>query len=1025
MASLPYYADPGPGAGSLPPRASFESDRPEVSLDGSWGFRWSPSIAGAAADPDGEAFPDTVNVPGHWMLDAANGPLVLGEKNRFGSPWYTNVQYPFPLDPPFVPDANGTGDYLREFDLHGTALADPAALEAVLLRFEGVESTFKVWLNGVELGYASGSRLTHEFDVTAHLRPAGNRLVVRVHQFSASSYLEDQDQWWLPGIFRPVTLVGQPRRGIRNVVADTGYDAGRGTLTLSAQSAPDAYPLRAVIVELGLELQLNSPEPHTVTVAGVDPWTAETPRLYEVSVSSPGEQVRLRVGFRTVQAEGGRLLVNGAPVRLKGVNRHEFHPAAGRAVTREFSRAELVSMKRHNINAIRTSHYPPASHLLDLADELGFWVIDECDLETHGFVFTDWKDNPADSPVWSDALMDRIRRTWTRDANHPSVIMFSLGNESGTGRNLAAMAAWLRDTDPGRPIHYEGDRTCEYTDVYSRMYATVQECRSIAAGHPIPGMEPAAAARVASKPFLLCEYAHAMGNGPGGLSAYEELMDAHPRFAGGFIWEWKDHGLDAFTADGKPAVAYGGDFLEPVHDGNFVLDGLAMADGTPSPGLVELAKVFEPFRITVGEQTVTVTNRQDFAGSGGYDLVWEVRDGEGKTLASGTLALPDAAPRGQVEVPLPPEAADAMSLPPASGAALRISAKTRGQRPWAPAGHVVAWGQRVLPPATAEPGAGTVPEPGLPAFARGAALHLAEDGLLESLHGIRLQGPVLLPWRAPTDNDRGTIEPNRELRTEQPAGFDWDGYAGTAPGPVTALAEHWEAARLDRLCKRTENLDRRDSASAAVTHRYSPPSAAGGFSVSLDWTAQADGLILGASVESLTDWAFPLARLGLVFTLPAGLLGETAAVRWLGLGPGEAYPDSCTAQHWGVHELPAAALGTRYPRPQENGRRSSVRWLEAGLSQGRTLRVELLEAPSEAGFTLLPHSAAELAAAGHDAELPASSRWHLVLDGGAHGLGSRSCGIDVLPEHAYTAQSMHLLIRFTVKGNTTEGNREP
>ncbi|MEB7504868.1 glycoside hydrolase family 2 TIM barrel-domain containing protein [Arthrobacter koreensis] len=1022
MAVLPYYAHPGPGTGSLPPRASFESDRPEVRLDGSWGFRWSPSIAQSAADPVNELFPDTVAVPGHWMLDAANGPLVLGEQNRFGSPWYTNVQYPFPLDPPFVPDANGTGDYLRKFDLQGTALAEAGAMEAVLLRFEGVESTFKVWLNGVELGDASGSRLTHEFDATGYLQPTGNRLVVRVHQFSAASYLEDQDQWWLPGIIRPVTLVGQPRRGIRNLLAETGYDAGTGTLTLRAEAAPEAYPLTAEIVELGLRVQLSSPEPHTVAVEGADPWTAETPRLYELSVQSPGERARVRVGFRTVEATGGRLLVNGVPVRLKGVNRHEFNPRTGRAVTEEFSRAELESMKRHNINAIRTSHYPPASHLLDLADELGFWVIDECDLETHGFVFTEWQDNPADSPLWAGALMDRIQRTWTRDANHPSIIMFSLGNESGTGRNLAAMANWLRTADPGRPIHYEGDRTCEYTDVYSRMYPTVQECRSIAAGNPIPGMEPAAAARVASKPFLLCEYAHAMGNGPGGLAAYDELMETYPRFAGGFVWEWKDHGLAAYTSDGRDAVAYGGDFREPVHDGNFVLDGLAFADGTPSPGLVELAKVFEPFRVAVGEHTVGVTNRQDFAGSDGYDFAWEVRDGEGKVLAGGSLALPGVGARDHLEVPLPPEAVDAMALPPASGAALRVSVHASGPLAWAAPGHCVAWGQRVLADA---PGVEAGSGESKPGHNAGGTLHLGPNGLLETLSGIPLAGPVLLPWRAPTDNDRGTIEPNRELRTEQPEGFDWDGYAGTAPGPVTALADHWEAARLDRLSRRTDDLQRPDGSTAAVTHRYAPPSGKGGFSVSLEWTAHSDGLILDARVASLTDWGFPLARLGLEFTLPAELIADAAAVRWLGLGPGEAYPDSRSAQHWAVHELPAAALGTRYPRPQENGRRGNVRWLEAGLSDGRRLRVELLQAPPEAGFTLLPYSAAELAAAAHDAELPPSSHWHLVLDAGAHGLGSRSCGIDVLPEDTYSDVSARLRIRLAVLGNTMEGNREP
>ncbi|WP_312180152.1 glycoside hydrolase family 2 TIM barrel-domain containing protein [Arthrobacter sp.] len=1053
MADLPYFLDPAPGQGALAPRAALDSDRPELSLDGQWGFRYSPTAAGAASDPCTAEFPDSVSVPGHWMLDAANGPLVLGQTNRFGSPWYTNVQYPFPLDPPFVPDANGTGDYLQIFDLHGGALQDRNGLEAVLLRFEGVESTFKAWLNGTELGHASGSRLSHEFDVTGLLRDNGNRLVVRVHQFSAASYLEDQDQWWLPGIFRSVTLIGQPRHGIRDLRAQAGYHDGGGTLTLTPDAAEGAFPLTVVIKELGFTAQLDSTEPQTFGLGAVDPWSAEIPRLYDAEVRSATEIISLRLGFRTVRIEGAVLQVNGAPIRLKGVNRHEFHPDTGRTLTRDFSRSELISMKRHNINAIRTSHYPPDHHLLDLADELGFWVLDECDLETHGFVVTGWQDNPADSDQWTAACLDRIERTWARDANHASVIMFSLGNESGTGQNLAAMSAWLQEKDPARPVHYEGDRTCGYTDVYSRMYATPEECRSISAGQPIPGMEPQAAERVASKPFLLCEYAHAMGNGPGALSVYEELMDTYPRFLGGFIWEWKDHGLRTVTPDGVPALAYGGDFREPVHDGNFVLDGLAMADGTPSPGLTELAKVFEPVRVSVAADTVSITNRQDFAGTDGFDFRWEVRDAEGKELAAGALDVPDIPARAQLVVPLPVDAADAIGLPPASGAALTVSVRLGGATEWAPdwapAGHEVAWGQLVVhstteDSVTAEVRATTkvsvadvvagqaagqaagqhplpaqTPSAGLPGLAE-----FDSSGVLAQLGGIGITGPELSAWRAPTDNDRGTIEPHRELRTALPPGFDWDAYAGSEPGPPIALAERWEHARLDRLSRRTVAL-KRTGTGTAVEHRYSPPSGSGGFSMLLDWSAVPGGLELDARINSLNAWDFPLARLALAFRLPLEALEEAATVRWLGQGPGETYADSAAAQRWGVHELPASALRTRYPRPQENGRRGGVRWLEAALSDGRRLRVDLLEAPDEAGFSLLPWGAADLAETAHDAELPLPLAWHLVIDAGAHGLGSRSCGIDVLPEHAYNEASARLRLRLAVLGQDTAGGLLP
>lgn len=403
---------------------------------------------------------------------------MLEGDGAHGRPIYTNIRFPFPIDPPHVPDENPTGDYRRHFDLP----AGWSDAERVLLRFDGVESLFRVWVNGVEVGGASGSRLAHEFDVTAEVRAGDNTVAVRVHQWSAASYVEDQDQWWLPGIFRDVTLLARPVGGIEDVWLRTGYEDGHGRIEAEVTAEASAFPVTLRIPELAIEHVWNAPGEITpLDVPAVLPWSAEVPRLYEATVSTAAESVALRVGFRTVEIRGDLFLVNGRRVVFHGVNRHETHPERGRVFDEEHAREDLARMKRFNVNAIRTSHYPPHPRLLDLADELGFWVVLECDLETHGFDQVDWVGNPSDDPAWREVCLDRIRRTVERDKNHPGIVIWSLGNEAGTGGNLAAMSAWVHARDAGRPVHYEGDYTGEYTDIYSRMYASVPETEQIGA----------------------------------------------------------------------------------------------------------------------------------------------------------------------------------------------------------------------------------------------------------------------------------------------------------------------------------------------------------------------------------------------------------------------------------------------------------------------------------------------------------------------------------------------------------------
>ncbi|MEN5076076.1 glycoside hydrolase family 2 TIM barrel-domain containing protein, partial [Isoptericola cucumis] len=732
LSSLPTglpHESTAPATGRVEPaRAALAGDAPRTSLDGTWRFRLLPGVPGAPGAhgvlPDGEGAADfaqpgydaggpgwdDVPVPAHWVL--------VGD-GRYGRPIYTNVQFPFPVDPPHVPDENPTGDYRREADV-------PAAWTEsgrVLLRFDGVESFFTVWVNGEEVGSASGSRLAHELDVTAAVRPGVNTVAVRVVQWSAASYLEDQDQWWLPGIFRDVTLLHRPVGALDDVWLDADYEpaTGQGVLAPEVRASDDAYPVRLRVPELGVDVTwASAADVAPLEVGIVEPWSAEVPRLYDASVSSrassgdssgeePGETVTLRVGFRRVEIAGDRLLVNGRRVTFSGVNRHETHPDRGRVFDEAHARADLAQMKRHNVNAIRTSHYPPHPRLLDLADELGLWVILETDLETHGFEAGGWVGNPSDDPAWRDAYLDRVRRTVERDKNHPSIVLWSLGNESGTGRNLAAMAEWVHGRDPSRPVHYEGDYAGEYTDVYSRMYSTVPETASIGsddAFSPLLGCSVADSARQRSKPFLLCEYAHAMGNGPGALDQYRELVDTHPRLHGGFIWEWRDHGIrtTAGGPDGAEYFAYGGDFGEVVHDGNFVMDGMVLSDDTPTPGLTEFWHVERPVVVASapdgGRGTVELWNRRHTADTADLELRWRVEhDGhvvaEGKAAVEGADGRPVAAgERSRAEL------FDPAALPaPGAGVEAFATAEVvlRAPTAWADAGHVVAREQWALP----------------------------------------------------------------------------------------------------------------------------------------------------------------------------------------------------------------------------------------------------------------------------------------------------------------------------------------
>lgn len=963
-----------PGHGRLRPRAAFASDAPAIELDGPWRFRLASGLddltEGFEAvdfDPDADDA-DTawqqLRVPSCWQMDGIPGAP------RFGAPAYTNVVYPFPVDPPRVPDENPTGEYRREFEV-----VDGFPVERAVLRFEGVDSCFAVWLNGIRLGDGKGSRLPTEFDVSQALKPGRNVLAVRVYQWSAGSYLEDQDMWWLSGIFRSVRIVA---RGLLDFFVHADYDHATGRGTLSVETSA---PARLSVPELGLA-GADPAGPHEFE--DVKPWSDEQPALYEGTLNADGEIIPLRIGFRRVAVDGGVLTVNGEPIRLRGVNRHEWHPETGRAISPETMLADVLLMKRHNVNAVRTSHYPPDHRFLDLCDAYGLWVICECDLETHGFGPNGWRGNPSDDPGWREAYLDRAERMVERDKNHPAIIAWSLGNEAGTGSNLAAMAAWIRERDDSRLIHYEGDHeNVSYADLYSKMYAGYDEVAAIGRRQEALTADPAHDAHRRALPFVLCEFAHAMGNGPGGLTEYEELFDTYPRLAGGFIWEWIDHGVAQRAADGSLYYAYGGDFGEPVHDGNFITDGLVFPDRTPSPGLLDYKKVIEPVRVTVDPdgREIAIRNRHHTRSTAYLHWQWRLED-DGESVGGDDLTVPAVGAGETVRISLPKELDALLAEHTSVGELwLTVSATLDADEPWAASGHEIAWTQaRIAASTTPRPSAVISPgHQGTDTITLGSARFDRRTGTLLSLGDLQIDGARLNVWRAPIDNDLRDV-------FGQP------------------LINDWRAAGLDRMRHKVLAVSV-DDEGLTVRTRVAAAGVDFGLAADYRWTADtaigtATSTTTGSTASSTTDtarlsltvtvtpegaWPCPLPRLGIALSIP----GTDADVEWFGLGPGEAYRDTGQAARTGRYRSSVAAMQTPYVFPQENGNRRHVRRARITASDGPGL---VITGAPVVDLTVRAWSTAVLENARHSCDLRPDGRIHVHLDHDHHGIGSAACG---------------------------------
>ena len=958
----------------------------QISLDGTWRFQ----LLHKPTEKLGKRWA-TIPVPGLWTMQETSDVF-------FDKPIYTNTQMPFAEMPPFVPEENPHGVYERDFDLPKSW-----AGKRVVLQLGGYESVALIYINGVEVGLTKDSRLAAEFDVTEFVKSGNNVVRIDVTKWSDATFIEDQDQWWHGGITRSVKLYATNKVFIETFKTVTGLDKNGTTGILAIEAnlnsldnlSTDGYTLRASISELpkvksanlsktvrnfsspkwterDAELKKrsddyfhgkywhgnlpadakaaimeNEPWPHgkvvlETRIPKVNPWSAEAPHLYTLHIEllDPSGQVievsQQRIGFRSIVIKGQDFLVNGQPVIFCGINRHDFNRFTGRALTRDDMRQDLLELKRWNFNAVRTSHYPNDAAFLDLCDELGFYVIGEANIESHAFISSICNDTR-----YLSAFVDRVGRMVQRDIHHPSVVMWSLGNESGAGSNHEAAAAYARSFDPSRPLHYEGGIRGNWmgshslTDVIVPMYPSINAIKEYAKSPK------------ADRPLIMCEYSHAMGNSNGTLAEYWEVIESTRGLQGGFIWEMWDHGPVQTLADGTKRNAYGGDYGEEKHDGNFCCDGMVFPDRTAKPAMHEFKALAAPVVITTVKAATgqfKVFNKHFFIDLGEYQLQWNITC-DGEIQDSGVVKLPKVAPR--------------------KSANFKISSKklakgtSRGERfvnfslvriastPWALPMSEVGWSQIALPSQALAP----------VKKVKDLDDVVDEHGQIILPYGI--VAPSVSLWRAPTDNDR-----------------------------IGHIASKWEGYGV-REISRTDCVVRQTPSSIKVSNTWETSTG-----VSFKHTQVITPVVGGFNVkESVTvPKAFEdLARVGTLFELD-GSLNELV---YFGTGAHETYPDRKIGRI-GRYVSTVAAQYIPYVRPQENGGHTAVRWFELVNAQGNGLRF-VMGKPAQVSVT--PNRDADLADSTHDVEVIPCGNTVVHIDTAHRGVGTASCGPDTLDKY--------------------------
>lgn len=981
-----------------------------VSLNGTWKFSFAET-----ADKRIKEFYETgydvggwadIQVPGHWQLQG------------YDYPQYTNIKYPWEgkeeIQPPFAPTQyNPVGSYVRTFTVPDAWRGQP-----VYISFQGVESAFYVWVNGDLVGYSEDTFTPAEFDLTPYLQEGENKLAVEVYRWCDASWLEDQDFWRMSGIFRDVYLYSTPKAHVYDffVTADLDdeYRDGRlsvkaavtsafgeklGSHTLEAvlyglDGLPMLPPLAAEVLPdsaAGSEVRLSADVPNPLQ------WSAELPNLYTLVLSlkdSGGalvEAVSCRVGFRRIELKDGLMQINGKRILFKGVNRHEFSADRGRSVTYEDMVADIKLMKAFNVNAVRTSHYPNQPVWYDLCEEYGLYVINETNLETHGsWTYMQEEESPTTVPgsktEWTANVLDRANSVLQRDKNHPSVIIWSLGNESWGGDNFVKMHDFFRENDPTRLVHYEGITQARKwesaSDIESQMYTPPAKVEEYARNKP-------------KKPFILCEYSHAMGNSCGNLFKYWELFEKYPILQGAFIWDWIDQAIRAKTPDGAEYLAYGGDFGDTPNDGNFCGNGLIFADRTVTPKLHEVKKCYQSAKfeaMNAAEGRFRVTNGYLFTNLNAYKLNWRL-DMNGEKVREGTAAF-DAAPGEQAELKL------GLQLPKTAAAGeeyvLTLSLTEKQDTPWANAGHEVAFEQFVLPmrtevtvasPALASQSPLQTEESDTGFTAAGDGFSVAFDKRTGALTSYAVAGVELLRaapapnfWRAYTDNDKGN--------------------------QLHVRSATWREAGAERELLSLGIVSYYDRAEIEAEYRL--PTSSPSF-CKVTYTVHGNGLIRVREELAPGDALPEIPEVGMLLVLD----GSLQRLRWYGKGPFENHWDRDKAAKLAIHEGAVAEQFVPYLRPQECGNKTGVRWAELTRGDGIGLRVEGLPTVE---LNALPYTPAELEAHDHVYKLPPSGKVALRVNYRQMGVGGDdSWGARAHPEFTLFANRPYAF-EFTLRG---------
>jgi beta-galactosidase len=953
-------------------------------LNGNWKFQYTTSpetLEGDCIDPktDDKKW-DNIVVPGCFNMQG------------YDKPHYTNSQMPWDNLPPNVPEENPTGVYRRSFNLE-----NGWSERRTILHFDGVESVFWVYVNGQEVGYAKDTRTSTEFDISSFLKDGKNQLTVIVVKWSDASFIEDQDHWWMAGIYRDVYLRSTPMNSISDLFATASLDNEykNGLLNLKLHSNlkdfSESWKYRCQLYDADKNTVLNtlteanvkgpaknfypnSTDPHhtksyiTINIPTPEKWSAESPYLYTLTVSlidqdgKIADSTGIKVGFRNIEIKNRELLINGQAVLINGVNRHDHDDIHGKTISIELMKRDLDLMKQFNFNAIRTSHYPNAPEFYDLCDEYGFYVIDEANIEHHAF-YNDLCSNPQ----WATAFLDRAVGMVERDKNHPCIYAWSLGNESGCGENHAAMAGWIRFFDPSRTVHYEGATRSAYfnktdnqnmaiTDYIAPMYPTIDVCIDWVQNQKDP------------RPYIPCEYSHAMGNSNGNLKEYFEAFEKYHGLQGGFVWEWVDHGIKQVDENGTEYWAYGGDFGDAPNDSNFCADGMVWPDRTPHPAMFEYKKLAQPFKISAIDEAqgrFEIFNKNYFIDLSYLEIAWELKVND-KIVQSGIMPMPKIAPRQKQEIELDFDKIN-------DNCYLRFSFRRTGDTLWSKTGDEIGWEQFKMPFKAINIG-----------FPK-----IDSENILEL---DKLPAVAASIWRAPIDNDgiknwEGK-HPRHILTTWRNKGID----------KSKAVIESKEIKDGKLLVNQIVKCNE-----STVSHKQV-------------YSTLPGGAVLIENTFDVPKELNDLPRIGVVLDLPKTF----DQVEYFGLGPYENYIDRKAGVWFDQFKDSVDNMYTPYILPQENGSRCQVSWTALRDSDGNGL---MIIAPETMQFTVSRFSAQQMYKAKHTNELKAEDCVYLYLDYAQRGLGTCSCGPDTMDKYKLNSGTFHfsfIMLEITPEQNPEE-----